>query len=576
METIANAGILPSPDILEWESVSSKFFANLYADLDGLAYPILAPGVVISVKNQERYVASTTNGGSKNYGTTLTVRMVVTFLTDEEADFDVNYLALRIFDRNENDKMIYFPSYLASLRAISSNFAATRRMELTVKGDAPIDLKSPIPTIPLPPPSNPPTQRATMDPTRSPTSSPTKAPTISPTMAPTKSPTSEPSMAPSTLEPTSFPSASPTKTPVSLPPTKPDETRAPSLVPSAAPSSVPTATKSLSPTAPDETHKPTQSPTTQGPTGPSFQTYFTTNELVLDGVSGGILKGDSQTAFVQITSEYLTNYVDNVLRDSTVKQVGVTVSDQSILDSRRTRRSLQGEVSLSVEFNCILQVASSSSFNAQSLINGAFATTSRRESYRELLTGSGDGVLEGITDVRLPGTKGNNNGTVNAGDDGLGAGVITGIAVGIAFFILAIVVMLFLSSRKKSRGRRAVEETQKNVSTGQLSSQDEVVSTPRGRLNAEIVVDRSADDVSTLGDPFYGTHIDERTCADKTATSASVQQNYDFWKLLGKDPALDAPIEDGEEEETESKVNRNTLYAEDDNSFEEQVFGDMR
>jgi hypothetical protein len=97
--------------------------------------------------------------------------------------------------------------------------------------------------------------------------------------------------------------------------------------------------------------------------------------------------------------------------------------------------------------------------------------------------------------------------------------------------------------------------------------------TPRSRLDAEIVVDRSGDDVSTLGDPVFGTALEEQTCADKTASSASVQQTYDFFKLLGKDKLLGT---NGEEvDETASKATRNILFAEDDASFE-QVFGDTR
>ena len=51
-------------------------------------------------------------------------------------------------------------------------------------------------------------------------------------------------------------------------------------------------------------------------------------------------------------------------------------------------------------------------------------------------------------------------------------------------------------------------------------------------------------------------------------------QNYDYLKLLGKKNLLGNPEkEDGDETEEELTLPRNTLFAEDDASFEE-LFGD--
>jgi hypothetical protein len=560
-EIIRNGGIMSAPDLTNWELASSKFFANLYADLD-LEYPMLAPGVVMEIASQERYVASQPNFGSPNYGVKLQVEVKVTFQSEEFANHNVGFLALRLFDVDEKENFIYFPSYLATLRASTSDtsgtFSSISKMLLDVSASRAIDLQNPIPTLPLPPPTEPPTISPSKNPTIKPTSaSPTKIPTMAPTpnfKITTVAPTAAPSKAPSSV-PTPSPTAAPTAAPTTLSPISPDETRAPTPVPTSAPS-----------------RSPTRRPTAQ-PVLP-LETYFTTNELVL-GNTIGILEGDSSMLFMDVTSNYLTNYVQNVLKDTVVKQVSIDITGQSHGPRRslRTRR-LQDSKPLSVEFNTFLRV-STSSFNAQSLINGAFATSTRRENYRQLLVATGDSVLQGITSVRLPGSNANDNGdTINnieqapdQSPSGLGTAALVGISVGVSFIVLAVVAMWYQSTQKASSTAQ-----QKNLPhTGQLS-QEEVQ--PRGRLDAEIVFDRSGDDVSTLGDPvFFGTTLEEQTCADKTVSSASIKQSYDFQNLLGKGKLLESNAENVDE--TASKATRNVLFSEDDDSFE-QVFGETR
>jgi hypothetical protein len=545
-EIIQNGGVLSTPDLRNWESASSEFFANLYADLD-LNNPILAPGVVMQITAQDRYVASQPNFGSPNYGVTLQVKVVVVFQSEEFANHNVGFLALRLFDVDEKENYIYFPSYLATLRARVGSFSSIGKMLLDVSASRAIDLQSPIPTLPLPPPTEPPTISPSKNPSRTPTSAPTKIPSMAPTpnfKITTPAPTAAPSTAPSSV-PTPSPSKAPTAAPSTLSPIGSDESRAPTPVP------VPTSPPVL-----------------------PLQTYYATNELVL-GDTMGILQGDAATQFVDVTSDYLTNYVQNVLRNTVVQQVSVDITVQSHGSTRRRRRLQGTSKPLTVEFNTVLRV-STSSFNAQSLINGAFATSTRRENYRQLLVATGDSVLQSITSVTLPGSNTNTNDNGDTVSDieqapdqnspGLGTGPLVGIAVGVSFLVLALVGIWYQSYQKSSSTFQ-----QKNLpSTGQLS-QEEVA--PRSRLDAEIVVDRSADDVSTLGDPIFGTALEEQTCADKTASSATVQQSYDFFKLLGKDKLLETNAE--EIDETASKATRNILFAEDDASFE-QVFGDTR
>lgn len=96
------------------------------------------------------------------------------------------------------------------------------------------------------------------------------------------------------------------------------------------------------------------------------------------------------------------------------------------------------------------------------------------------------------------------------------------------------------------------------------------------RTHAEIVVPRKTmDDVSTLGDPFYGMYIDERTIADKTTTS-SVLQSHEFWNLRRgvKKPVsrnlghnITNPRED--EETADGPLQLDILTVDDDASLEE-------
>lgn len=276
--------------------------------------------------------------------------------------------------------------------------------------------------------------------------------------------------------------------------------------------------------------------------------------------------------FVQRTANYLTDYVRGVLRDNTITQVTVVLAAQRQV----SRRRLQEGKPLVVEFDSTFQVRSSQSLSdAQSLINGAFATNTRRQNFRDVLVASGDPILRTIERVSLStnNPSGGPNGFQEAPqttDPILSTGAIAGIIGGCLF----VIVMMFAIWHQSRPAPSVASQKEMPPSTGQVSGEEQA---PRGRLDAEIIVDRTQDDVSTLEDPFFGTSLEERTCADKTASSDSVQQSYEMWKLLGKpmNTLLGATKEEAEEDETLSKVNRTALVAEDDASFE-QVFGDMR
>lgn len=558
-------------EIQNWADASSEFFAAMFDQLNdnpNTTTPMLAPGVIIRVLNQDRYVASTGNFGGVNYGVDLEVNFVVTYQTSiENPVVNVANAVLKIFDRDSKGNLIFFSPYLSALRfTVGSTFSSVNKMSINANSERYIDLPSPIPTLPLPPPTDPPTVNPSASPTITPTMRPTPGPT---TLAPTLSPTIMASMEP-TLVPT-LGTADPTMAPTTSNPTAPDETYAPTPEPE--------------PTA-SPTRKPTARPTL------ALESFFAASRLYLEGLDKP-LDFNATFDFQMVTAGYISTIVQDLLRDITVDEVTVGLSSQSVIKPQTStdgttgtrRRRLQtttqdqdnlGPSKLQVEFNTILKIRSTTSVNAPSLIQSAFGTAGRRENYRLLLLASQDPILQQITmvswdsNINRPGELPASSG----GDGGLGTPALIGIGAGALLFAMAILGIWYKASSNKKRGDDG--DSQKGqIPTAQMSNEEN--GGLKGRLDAEIVFNNDADDVSTLGDPFFGMSLEERTCADKTATSASVQQSYDFMKLMekGANALLGTTAEADEESETASKVRRNTLFADDDASFED-MFGEMK
>eukprot|EP00526_Cylindrotheca_closterium_P007876 CAMPEP_0113650392 /NCGR_PEP_ID=MMETSP0017_2-20120614/26814_1 /TAXON_ID=2856 /ORGANISM="Cylindrotheca closterium" /LENGTH=647 /DNA_ID=CAMNT_0000562901 /DNA_START=250 /DNA_END=2193 /DNA_ORIENTATION=- /assembly_acc=CAM_ASM_000147 len=593
-EQVRGSGNLTDTEVLNWADASSEFFALMFDQLnqdENTTVPMLAPGVIIEVTSQDRYVASTGNFGQINYGVELEVSFLVTFQTNLGApSLSAANQALRIFDRDSKGNLVFFSPYLSSLRrTVGNTFASVNKMSLNVNGPRQVDLESPIPTLPLPPPTDPPTVSPSRTPTTTPSSLPTTMPTPAPTPIPTITaatpvPTSLPTIA-DTPMPTPTPTLAPTPAPTTMAPTAPDETWAPTV-------------------EPDPTDSPTKVPTLP-PTLP-LESFFATSKLSLKGPITN-LDFNATLDFQTVTAGYLSTIIQDLLRDTDVEEVTVGLSTQNLVREedednnnsgrqRLLRRQLQdqsgaasnqdeeevGPSTLQVEFNTILKIRSTSSVNAPSLVQSAFGTAGRRENYRLLLLASEDPILNTITLVEL--ADGNNN--IDRGgeqlpvptDGGLSTGALIGIGVGAALFAIAILGIWYKANNiiKSDDG-----DSQKGqMPTAKMSNEE---GGRAGRLDAEIVVDKNDDDVSTLGDPFFGMSLEERTCADKTATSASVKHSYDFMKLMNKggNDLLGTTAEEqaaaatDEEEETASKVRRNTLFADDDASFED-MFGEMK
>jgi len=564
-EVVQGSGNMTSTEIQAWEDASSDFFAKMFDQLNdnkNLTTPMLAPGVIITVTQQDRYVARTGNFGSVNYGVSLEVTFVVTFQTPPEAPtINVGQRVFSIFDEDEKENLIFFSPYLFALRRqVGTTFKSVNYMSINVNSPQLIDLQSPIPTLPLPPPTDAPTIRPTIAPTATISASPSHLPSHLPTLStPTPTGSPPPSSVPTIVSTTTTPTMAPTTSN----PTAPDETVRPTV-------------------EPDPTVAPTRSPT--GPPSLPLESSFATSKLMLLVEAPTTLDFNATLDFQIVTSNYLSIITQDLLPEALVEDVRVALSSQTLVESKttekdNTRRRLEDDKQeepskLQVEFNTILKIRSTTSVNAPSLVQSAFGTAGRRENYRLLLVASGDPILETITVVQLADIDDITKPMpAIPPEGGLSTAGLVGIAVGAVIFAIAILGIWYKANNAKKSDDGDSQKGQ--VSTAQIS---EDASGLKGRLDAEIVVDKNADDVSTLGDPFFGVPLEERTCADKTATSASVQQSYDFMKLMNKGPSAllgTTPEDIDEEEETASKVRRNTLFADDDASFED-MFGEMQ
>lgn len=319
-----------------------------------------------------------------------------------------------------------------------------------------------------------------------------------------------------------------------------------------------------------------------------MQTKYATTELDFKYSPGTRLTDEGNslalTIWKQRTTQYLGDYIHSL--DSSLGEASLQIeSIEQSLVSRRQRR-LQANstatslTTLTIEF--VTKINLPSSYDANSLINGAFATRNRRETYRlRLLLQDGastydpqdtliiffDGNLQEV--VYVTGTDDTPSGDDDQGDDttpnasggGSNAGVMVGGALAGVFGLGIGVFFLY----KKNKDRKLTSKDTKQLSplsagshntsnNGQTSSGNnnihhhhhhynsaaamngiswEPAEQPT-RLNQEIVVE-SMDDVSTIGDPLYGqpTHPSQDT-DDRTATASSIMQSDTYNALLGR------------------------------------------
>ena len=490
-----------------WETLTGEFFSG-YLDEIGvnLTPPLRGTTVTLTV--------------TSNQGLFFAFDAKADFIADSSANHDPGFLLLGILEDTDQ----FFDYITILLQSQEPAFGDITSLSLSVQESTPV----------APPPSN------WIGP------SPT---VVDVTQAPTKRRTEAPTAAPVTTPVTKPPTMSPT----------PDTTAA--QVDTAAPVTTPTEPDWQSPV----TSPPSSSGTAGGVNDEDLHTFYVTTELVLKDTLGEM--GESTLAtWRNVTSIYIIEYIHSLMEDEDKGELGV-----DFLEIRQIRQTFGGSRRLKSLRNRRLQVPSESEsylplhvefvsrlslfrkYDAESLVNGAFATIRRRRTYLDLLIETagedGDTFFDSVSEVGFG--RDIDSGELPSPDNGLDPpeegdprsssstlGIIVGVAVGVIAFVLALAVIYFFNKRGKNKTTKGGFEAAASPNivpspdrngTGGLSWEE--ADGPGLNFNKEIIVERM-DDVSTIGDPFtvYG---DDKTVTDKTVGTKSVTQTMLYSYLLG-------------------------------------------
>ncbi len=551
-----------NPDsIAMWEALTASFYVDALLGRTDLDPPVSDPEVTVSLT-----FAARPNDDSTGQVLAMQYRATASFIS--EATYDPGFLALPAF-REQSAVLDYVVALRDSGHTIFENLIS---LSLTVNASTAIPAPTASPTV------------TTLAPTPMPTTkSPTLTPTLMPTQVPvTPSPTASTTTSPTTRSPTFSLTASPVRT----------------MAPTVAGTSSDTVvdsdfdpnpdnnndddsgTETSTPTDPNgdlDTAAPTLAPVQAPPTS-TLQTKYATTSLVFQYVpstmSDAILED-----WKLVTSSYLLDYVQNL--DPTLLQQEKSLHIEKVVQEpvRQTRtrtrtrtRRLQtnSTIALSVEFVSKLELPPE--LDANSLVNGAFSTRSRRDLYQAWLVEVMGDLLEtdevseesavffaGLEQVLYD----SDSSSANTDDEpdqviqpesstsGISAGTIVGGVVGGLAVVLLVVAAVLRSQGNKggskdltssdgglhSENANQTKEMSPTTGNGTTRTAGGLTWEPAeqpSRLNQEIVVeDLNYDDVSTIGDPFLygqppGTQEDERTA------TTSVLQTDTYNSLLGR------------------------------------------
>lgn len=164
----------------------------------------------------------------------------------------------------------------------------------------------------------------------------------------------------------------------------------------------------------------------------------------------------------------------------------------------------------------------STEFDAKVFVSEAFNSPEERESFRNRLTQSNDPFYRDVVNIavlvegEIPIEEEPDN---DSDGSSLNIGIIAGAAGGGAILIALAGILLLRNRNGKPDG--IPTEVQSS-----FPSRD-------GTLTAEILVNKQ-DDVSTLGDPVFETMNFNTTAADRDEQTASIGNDFDYLKSLGK------------------------------------------
>lgn len=544
LSPIAPDEVLNPDAIAMWEALTASFYVDALLAQTNLSPAISDPQVTVILTVAARPTSDTT-------GLTLAMQYTATasFVSDSTA-YDPSLLALPAFQ----DQTAVL-QYVVTLRE-SGHTVFESLTTLSLNANA---------SVPISAPTAAPTRVATTAPTKIATGTPTLAPTLSVTSADTPEPT---------VDTTAFPTMKRPSFSLTAPPVLP-ATPAPTDFPTNADSEFdPGPEPDIGGQVVDPTGSPTSSPVMVAPTqNTNLQAKFATTALVFHYVPSR-MSDIVQNDWERVTISYLKNYIQNL--DDSLLQQNNSIRIERVIqeESRLRRRRLQtnSTISLSIEFVSKLELPPE--VDANSLVNGAFTTKSRRDAYQatikkdlQLLVDSGDAseqsvlffaALEQIgyvTDSSAgDATDDSPSQLITTDDQGEGApvGPIVGGAVG-GLAIILIIASLVLRSKSTKGGSKDMTSSDGGINSDNANNTKELSPTGTGncttrtaagltwepaeqpsRLNQEILVqDSNYDDVSTIGDPFVYGQPPSIPDDDRTATT-SVLQTDTYNSLLGR------------------------------------------
>mmetsp|Transcript_4297 Transcript_4297/g.6278 ORF Transcript_4297/g.6278 Transcript_4297/m.6278 type:complete len:690 (-) Transcript_4297:63-2132(-) len=399
----------------------------------------------------------------------------------------------------------------------------------------------------------------------------TPPPTPVPTTEDTVGSTPVPSKNPITLLPTAKPTVKPTFEPSPRPtnsPTNPPTTQ----VPVAA-----TTTTAATTTVAVTTTTSTEAPTTPSPTpddGGTTTTTTTTTTSATPGTTSSTttttetlsqrkVVPSSMTLFnvgeldVTALSKWETKTIQQITLHSENEDVTVTLSDvYQETTSRRNLRQQEGQqqrysriladdASLKIDFNAVIETESSNGLteqDASDIVESGFSTSARQTEYIYSLK-SADSATFGDIDRMIIFVDGQQVFTPDKpeggnGDGGGNMGIIIGGAAGGALVVFILIGSIFYIKKRKQPQPKKVGSPLKEAKV----AGDDIMGKEWSMQNAPESPDEKTcsspylgtiesregeDDVSTLGDPYFGEAIDARD----TSTVAESMVSSDMLAL---------------------------------------------
>jgi hypothetical protein len=434
------------------------------------------------------------------------------------------------------------------------------------------------------------------------TESPVRAPTpneVPTTLAPV---TAAPITAPPNTEPaqptttTASPTITPIDDPTDAPVEEPSATTTESPIEST-PSPVeggdtPRPSTDAAPTpAETVTPKPASRPSASSPTSEKAMTGSTTLTLRLSPMTTKLDEATSLLFWETRTKEQITESANAT--GITVLELTFSNVAQSLNGARRQTRRLLQQSSLLLDFGVSMKYLSSKSdVSVAEIVNGAFDSETDRLKYlRRFGNTEPFNLVESVAvlvDGATPADIG--DGSAVKSPESSNNGTLTGIGVGAAVLVMVVVGLLYHKRRRQQSGKSSTGMTKTNEvespsSYGDMpmDGKNNGAGSPQ-RWTNEIVVDPSADDVSTLGGSVLaGLNLVEHNNAQQgeDEPTASVNLDYDYGRSRYRtevDDRTRSHMTEGSAPTAFTNysklgMNVNSVYA-DDSSFEQQ-FADL-